>query len=66
MTDWEDRKFTVLVESAGAFLGLTGGVQREHLIRSVLKAIACQVKEVVQAINQDSDAESSHPSYSYH
>lgn len=39
----------------GAFFGITGGVQREHLVRSVLEAIAFQVKEVVQAVNQDSD-----------
>ncbi|MGF1481872.1 MAG: glycerol kinase GlpK [Cyanophyceae cyanobacterium] len=37
----------------GAFLGLTGGVKREHLVRSVLEAIAYQVKEVVEAITQD-------------
>ncbi len=41
----------------GAFFGLTGGVQREHLVRSVLEAIAYQVKEVVQAVNQDSGTE---------
>ena len=38
----------------GAFFGITGGVQREHIVRSVLEAIAYQVKEVVEAINQDS------------
>jgi len=38
----------------GAFFGITGGVLREHMVRSVLEAIAYQVKEVVQAINQDS------------
>jgi glycerol kinase len=38
----------------GAFFGITGGVQREHMVRSVLEAIAFQVKEVVQAVNQDS------------
>jgi glycerol kinase len=37
----------------GAFLGITGGVQREHLIRAVLEAIAYQVKEVVQAVQSD-------------
>lgn len=42
------------MSARGAFLGLTGGVQREHMVRSVLEAIAYQVKEVVQAINQDS------------
>lgn len=38
----------------GAFFGITGGVQREHMVRSVLEAIAFQVKEVVEVINQDS------------
>ncbi|MGF1570251.1 MAG: glycerol kinase GlpK [Nodosilinea sp.] len=37
----------------GAFFGLTGGTQREHLVRAVLEAIACQVNEVVTAVNQD-------------
>ncbi|MFB2917370.1 glycerol kinase GlpK [Aerosakkonema funiforme] len=37
----------------GAFFGITAGVQREHMVRAVLEAIAFQVKEVVQAINQD-------------
>lgn len=38
----------------GAFLGITGGVQREHMVRAVLEAIANQVKEVVDAVNEDS------------
>ncbi|MFE4105421.1 glycerol kinase GlpK [Almyronema epifaneia] len=38
----------------GAFLGITGGVQREHMIRAVLEAIAYQVNEVVEAVNEDS------------
>ncbi|MDA0865812.1 MAG: glycerol kinase GlpK [Cyanobacteria bacterium] len=38
----------------GAFLGLTGGVQREHMVRAVLEAIAYEVKEVVDAVNEDS------------
>ncbi|MEM9450247.1 MAG: glycerol kinase GlpK [Cyanobacteria bacterium P01_E01_bin.6] len=38
----------------GAFLGITGGVQREHMVRAVLEAIAYQVKEVVDAVNEDS------------
>ena len=42
------------MSARGAFFGITGGVQREHMVRSVLEAIAYQVKEVVQAINQDS------------
>lgn len=38
----------------GAFLGITAGVQREHMVRAVLESIAYQVKEVVDAVNQDS------------
>ena len=40
------------MSARGAFFGLTGGVQREHMVRAVLEAIAYQVKEVVQVINQ--------------
>lgn len=36
-------------------MGITGGVQREHMVRAVLESIAYQVKEVVDAMNQDSD-----------
>ncbi|MGL5941506.1 MAG: glycerol kinase GlpK [Waterburya sp.] len=39
----------------GAFLGITGGVQREHIVRAVIEAIAYQVKEVVDAVNKDSE-----------
>lgn len=42
------------MKARGAFLGITGGVQREHMVRSVLEAIAYQVKEVVEAVNKDS------------
>ncbi|MFQ4145507.1 glycerol kinase GlpK [Chlorogloeopsis sp. ULAP02] len=38
----------------GAFLGITAAVQPQHLVRSVLEAIAYQVKEVVQAIDASS------------
>ncbi|MGB3495570.1 MAG: glycerol kinase GlpK [Elainellaceae cyanobacterium] len=38
----------------GAFLGITGGAQREHMVRAVLEAIAFQVREVVDAVNEDS------------
>ena len=38
----------------GAFMGITGGVQREHMVRAVLEAIAYEVKEVVDAVNDDS------------
>lgn len=44
------------MKARGAFLGITGGVRREHMVRSVLEAIAYQVKEVVDAVNKDSDA----------
>jgi len=40
----------------GAFLGLTGGSERAHLVRAVLESIAYQVKEVVQAVQNDSGA----------
>lgn len=43
------------MNARGAFFGLTGGVQKEHLVRSVLEAIAYQVKEVVEAANKDSE-----------
>jgi glycerol kinase len=36
----------------GAFLGLTRGTGREHLVRSVLEAIAFQVKEVIDEIEK--------------
>jgi glycerol kinase len=45
------------MSARGAFLGITGGVQREHMVRAVLEAIAYQVKEVVQAMNQDTNTE---------
>ncbi len=43
------------MSARGAFLGITGGVKRSHLVRAVLEAIAYQVKEVVEAMNQDSE-----------
>ena len=43
------------MKARGAFLGITGGVKREHMVRAVLEAIAYQVKEVVEAANKDSD-----------
>ena len=43
------------MKARGAFFGITGGVKREHMVRSVLEAIAYQVKEVVDAVNKDSD-----------
>ena len=42
------------MKARGAFLGITGGVQKEHMVRAVLEAIAYQVKEVVEAVNKDS------------
>ena len=44
------------MKARGAFMGITGGVKREHMVRSVLEAIAYQVKEVVDAVNKDSDS----------
>jgi glycerol kinase len=41
------------MNARGAFFGLTSGAQREHLVRSVLEAIAYEVNEVVEAVNQD-------------
>ena len=38
----------------GAFLGITGGVQPGHMVRSVLESIAYQVKEVVETVNHGS------------
>lgn len=38
------------MSARGAFLGITGGVRREHIVRAVLEAIAFQVKEVVDEI----------------
>ncbi|EAZ89711.1 glycerol kinase GlpK [Crocosphaera chwakensis] len=43
------------MSARGLFMGITGGVQREHMVRAVLEAIAYQVKEVVDAMNKDSD-----------
>ncbi|MEN9230086.1 MAG: glycerol kinase GlpK [Thermostichus sp. DG02_5_bins_236] len=41
------------MNARGAFFGITGGIQREHLVRAVLESIAYQVKEVVDAVAQD-------------
>ncbi|MGC9505833.1 glycerol kinase GlpK [Baaleninema sp.] len=43
------------MSARGSFQGITGGVKREHIVRSVLESIAYQVKEVVEAMNRDSD-----------
>ncbi|RMF23545.1 MAG: glycerol kinase [Cyanobacteria bacterium J083] len=42
------------MKARGAFFGITAGVKREHMVRAVLEAIAYQVREVVDAVNQDS------------
>lgn len=39
------------MSARGSFMGITGGVRREHLVRAVLEAIAYEVKEVVDAVN---------------
>ncbi|MBD1913969.1 MULTISPECIES: glycerol kinase GlpK [unclassified Leptolyngbya] len=44
------------MDARGAFLGITGGVQRPHMVRAVLEAVAYQVKEVVEAINSSGAA----------
>ncbi len=41
------------MNACGAFLGITAGVTKAHLVRAVLEAIAFQAREVVEAINQD-------------
>lgn len=41
------------MSARGAFLGLTRGALRQHLVRAVLEAIAYQTKEVVDAVNAD-------------
>lgn len=41
------------MSARATFIGITGGVQREHMVRSVLEAIAYEVAEVVQAMNED-------------
>jgi glycerol kinase len=43
------------MSARGAFFGMTRGVQREHLVRGVLEAIAFQAREVVAAVNEDCD-----------
>ncbi|BAS54546.1 glycerol kinase [Leptolyngbya boryana NIES-2135] len=40
------------MSARGAFLGITRGANREHLVRSVLEAIAFQVKEVIDEIEK--------------
>ncbi|MEM0980199.1 MAG: glycerol kinase GlpK [Cyanobacteria bacterium P01_H01_bin.58] len=39
----------------GSFMGITGGVRREHMVRAVLEAIAYEVKEVVEVVNASSE-----------
>ncbi|MEL6489731.1 MAG: glycerol kinase GlpK [Cyanobacteria bacterium J06621_3] len=42
------------MSARGAFLGITGGAQRAHMVRAVLESLAFQVKEVVNAVNANS------------
>jgi len=42
------------MRARGAFIGLMGGVERAHLVRAVLEAIAYRVKEGIDAMNRDS------------
>lgn len=44
------------MSARGAFLGITRGSTKAHMVRAVLEAIANQVREVVEAINEDSHA----------
>jgi glycerol kinase len=41
------------MSARGAFFGITGGANRNHIVRAVLEAIAYEVKEVVDAVNED-------------
>ena len=43
------------MNARGAFLGITGGVTRSHMVRAVLEAIAYQVKEAIEVMNLDSE-----------
>lgn len=43
------------MSARGAFMGITGGCERAHMIRAVLEAIAYQVCEIVVAIGKDDD-----------
>ncbi|MEM9163642.1 MAG: glycerol kinase GlpK [Cyanobacteria bacterium P01_F01_bin.4] len=42
------------MNARGAFLGITRGATKAHMVRAVLEAIANQAREVVEAINDDS------------
>jgi glycerol kinase len=41
------------MNARGAFFGITAGATQAHMVRSVLEAIAYQVKEVIDAIEAD-------------
>jgi glycerol kinase len=41
------------MSARGAFFGMTRGSNKAHLVRAVLEAIAFQVRDVVQAVNDD-------------
>ncbi|NEO31519.1 MAG: glycerol kinase GlpK [Symploca sp. SIO3C6] len=43
------------MSARAAFVGITAGVEPEHMVRAVLESIAYQVKEVVEAMNKDSE-----------
>ena len=45
------------MSARGAFLGITRGATKAHMVRAVLEAIAYQVREVVEAINSDADTD---------
>ncbi|MDO5718735.1 MAG: glycerol kinase GlpK [Tissierellia bacterium] len=39
----------------GAILGLTRGTKREHLVRATLESLAYQVKDILEAMQEDSE-----------
>ncbi len=43
------------MNARGAFFGITAGVTKAHMVRAVLEAIAYQVKEVIEAIEGDTN-----------
>jgi glycerol kinase len=44
------------MSARAAFFGITGGATQAHMVRAVLESIAYQVKEVVDAVNADSES----------
>lgn len=42
------------MHARGTFTGITGGITRDHIVRSALEAIAYQTKDVLRAMEHDS------------